>query len=72
MYHILQNLHDTYKGYYLNGSSFSATHHYPTEVRVHPHGSTSVDVTWRGVLITTDEATVIGYKVCLSELVVAC
>lgn len=41
------------------------THHYPIEVRVYPRSATSVDVTWRGVLITTDEATVIGYKIFL-------
>lgn len=42
-----------------------ATILYPTEVTVHPIDSTSVQITWRGVLITTDEATVIGYKIFL-------
>ncbi|VDI31183.1 contactin 1 [Mytilus galloprovincialis] len=42
-----------------------ATILYPTEVRVHPIDSTSVKITWRGVLISTDEATIVGYKIFL-------
>ena len=36
---------------------------YPTEVNVHPWDSTSVKITWRGVLTKTLESTVTGYKV---------
>ena len=38
---------------------------YPTEARVFSHSSSSVRVTWRGILIEFDEATIAGYRLYL-------
>ena len=43
----------------------SASRLYPTEARVFSHSSSSVRVTWRGILIEFDEATIDGYRVGL-------
>ncbi|XP_052094174.1 contactin-like [Mytilus californianus] len=38
---------------------------YPTEVAVHSHSATSVVVSWRGILIEFDEATIANYRLYL-------